>query len=141
MRAARSCGTGDQVFEQMLALISVGICRRGGGKSDVERSHGAIVNVAAKAAVDQLLAQLLNAAYKSAAVALLDALAARLKRERRSRELHSPHIIDTEANRKAMPKADFGSAETRGHRAGHPVFVQRPTPGHSWRAIPVYGDS
>ena len=44
-----------------------------------------------------------------------------------------PSIIDTEANRKAMPKSDFAMAETRRHRTRHPVPLQRRRQGHPRR--------
>ncbi|MGH9640338.1 MAG: SDR family oxidoreductase, partial [Bryobacteraceae bacterium] len=47
------------------------------------------------------------AASKSAAVAMIDSLAADLKGTNIRANSILPSIIDTEANRRAMPKADF----------------------------------
>jgi NAD(P)-dependent dehydrogenase (short-subunit alcohol dehydrogenase family) len=71
------------------------------------RSRGAIVNVAAKAAWDHAAGASAYAASKAAALALMDSLAADLKGTGVRVNSILPSIIDTEANRKAMPTADF----------------------------------
>jgi NAD(P)-dependent dehydrogenase (short-subunit alcohol dehydrogenase family) len=68
---------------------------------------GAIVNVAAKAAWDHAAGASAYAASKAAAVALTDSLAADLIGTGVRVNTILPSIIDTEANRRAMPKADF----------------------------------
>jgi NAD(P)-dependent dehydrogenase (short-subunit alcohol dehydrogenase family) len=73
----------------------------------LEQGHGAIVNVAARAAFDHPAGLAAYAASKAAAVALLDSLAGDLKGTGVRVNSILPSIIDTEANRKAMPKADF----------------------------------
>jgi NAD(P)-dependent dehydrogenase (short-subunit alcohol dehydrogenase family) len=74
----------------------------------LKQGHGAIVNVAARAAIDHAAAAAAYAASKAAAVAMIDSLAADLKGTGVRANSLLPSIIDTEANRKAMPKADFG---------------------------------
>lgn len=73
----------------------------------LKQGHGAIVNVAAKAAIDHGAGAAAYAASKAAAVAMMDSLAADLKSSGVRVNSILPSIIDTEANRKAMPGADF----------------------------------
>jgi NAD(P)-dependent dehydrogenase (short-subunit alcohol dehydrogenase family) len=73
----------------------------------VSQGHGAIVNVASTAALDHGAGNSAYAASKAAAVALVDSLAEDLKGTAVRANSILPSIIDTEANRKAMPKADF----------------------------------
>ncbi|MGH9739000.1 MAG: SDR family NAD(P)-dependent oxidoreductase [Candidatus Acidiferrales bacterium] len=73
----------------------------------LKQQRGAIVNVAAKAAVDHAGSAAAYAASKSAAVAMIDSLAADLKGTNIRANSILPSIIDTEANRRAMPEADF----------------------------------
>ena len=74
----------------------------------LKQARGAIVNVAAKAAFDHSAGASAYAASKAAAVAMLDSLAADLQGTGVRVNTILPSIIDTEANRKAMPAADFG---------------------------------
>jgi NAD(P)-dependent dehydrogenase (short-subunit alcohol dehydrogenase family) len=71
------------------------------------QGHGAIVNVAAQAALAPPAGLGAYAASKSAAIALFASLAADLKGSGVRANTILPSIIDTEAMRKAMPKADF----------------------------------
>lgn len=73
----------------------------------LRQGRGAIVNVAAKAAIDHAASSAAYAASKSAALAMIDSLAADLKGTSIRVNSILPSIIDTEANRRAMPKADF----------------------------------
>ena len=73
----------------------------------LSQGHGAIVNVASTAAFDHAAGNSAYAASKAAAVALVDSLAEDLKGTAVRANSILPSIIDTEANRKAMPKADF----------------------------------
>lgn len=73
----------------------------------LKQGRGAIVNIAAKAAIDHAGGAAAYAASKSAAVAMIDSLAADLKGTSIRANSILPSIIDTEANRKAMPSADF----------------------------------
>lgn len=71
------------------------------------QGRGAIVNVAAQAALAPPAGLAAYAASKAAAVAMLASLAADLKGTGVRVNTILPTIIDTEANRKAMPDADF----------------------------------
>ena len=98
-----------KVFEQMIALnLRAGfVLARAAARVMVKQGSGAIVNVAAKAAVDHAAGASAYAASKAAAVAMFDCLAADLKGTGVRANSIMPSIIDTAANRKAMPKADF----------------------------------
>jgi NAD(P)-dependent dehydrogenase (short-subunit alcohol dehydrogenase family) len=101
--------TDPKVFDQqfavnfrsglMLARATVPVMLKAG--------RGAVVNVASKAAVDHAAASAAYAASKAAAVAMIDSLAADLKGTGVRANSILPTIIDTEANRQAMPTADF----------------------------------
>ena len=93
----------------MLALnLQAGfVLSRAAAKAMLPEGKGAIVNVAAKAALDYEAGLAAYAASKAAAVALMDSLAADLKGTGVRANSVLPNIIDTPANRKAMPSADF----------------------------------
>ena len=73
----------------------------------LKQGRGAIVNVSSRAAVDHAGGAAGYVASKAAAVAMIDSLAADLKGTGVRVNTILPSIIDTEANRKAMPNADF----------------------------------
>jgi NAD(P)-dependent dehydrogenase (short-subunit alcohol dehydrogenase family) len=75
----------------------------------LQKRRGAIVNVAATAAEDHPAGLGAYAASKAAAVALVDSLAKDLEGSGVRANSVLPHLIDTDANRKAMPGADFAS--------------------------------
>ena len=133
-----------KVFDQMLALnLRSGYAlSRAAVRAMLKEGHGAIVNVASKAAVDHAGGAAAYAASKSAAVALLDSLAADLKGSGVRANTVLPSIIDTEANRKAMPQADFAKWPKPEEIARVILFLcsddARVIHG---AAIPVYGDS
>src|SRR5262244_1230795 len=83
-----------------------GLCR-GVVPAMLAQGGGSIVNVASRAAVDHGAGLSAYAASKAAALALIDALAADLAGTPVRANSILPSIIDTEANRRAMPKADF----------------------------------
>jgi len=108
----------------------------------LKEGRGAIVNVAAKAAVDHAAGTAAYAASKSAAVALLDSLAADLKGSGVRVNSILPSIIDTEANRKAMPTADFSKWPKPEDIARVILFLcSDDAKVIHGAAIPVYGDS
>jgi NAD(P)-dependent dehydrogenase (short-subunit alcohol dehydrogenase family) len=98
-----------EVFEQMLALNlrSGFVLCRAVVPVMLKQGYGSIVNVASKAAFDHAAGAAAYAASKAAAIAMMDSLAADLKGTGVRVNSIVPSIIDTEANRKAMPKADF----------------------------------
>jgi NAD(P)-dependent dehydrogenase (short-subunit alcohol dehydrogenase family) len=133
-----------KVFDQMLALNlrSGYVLSRAAAKAMLKQGEGAIVNVAAKAALDHGAGAAAYAASKAAAVALMDSLAADLRGTGVRVNSVLPSIIDTEANRKAMPGADFANWPKPEDIARVILFLcsddARVIHG---AAIPVYGDS
>lgn len=75
----------------------------------LKRGQGAIVNVAAKAGIDPPGGAAVYAASKAAALALVASLAADLAGTGVRVNSVLPSIIDTEANRRAMPDANFAA--------------------------------
>jgi len=101
---------------------------------------GAIVNIAARAGVEPTAGNSAYSASKAAAIAMLESLAAELKGSGVRANSVLPSIIDTEANRKAMPDADF----TKWPKAADIAKVVLFLCGDDARvihgaAIPVYG--
>ncbi|HEX4439079.1 MAG TPA: SDR family NAD(P)-dependent oxidoreductase [Thermoanaerobaculia bacterium] len=90
-----------------LNLRSGWVLARAAARAMVPRGRGAIVNVASKAGVEPTPGAAAYAASKAAAIALIESLAADLKGTGVRANSVLPSVIDTPANRKAMPKADF----------------------------------
>jgi NAD(P)-dependent dehydrogenase (short-subunit alcohol dehydrogenase family) len=108
----------------------------------LRQKSGAIVNIAAKAAFDHAAGAAAYAASKSAALALLDCLAQDLKGTGVRANSVLPSIIDTEANRKAMPKADFSKWPKPEEIAQVILFLcSNEAAVIHGAAIPVYGQS
>jgi NAD(P)-dependent dehydrogenase (short-subunit alcohol dehydrogenase family) len=132
------------VFEKMLALnLRSGYAlSRAVVPAMLARKRGAIVNIAARAALDHPAGVGAYAASKAAALALLDSLAADLKGTGVRVNTVLPSIIDTPANRKAMPNANFAIWPKPEDIARVILFLcsaeARVIHG---AAIPVYGDS
>jgi NAD(P)-dependent dehydrogenase (short-subunit alcohol dehydrogenase family) len=98
-----------KVFDQMLALnLRSGYAlSRAAVRVMLKQRSGAIVNVASKAAIEHGAGAAAYAASKAAALAMIDSLAEDLKGTGIRVNSILPSVIDTEANRKAMPTADF----------------------------------
>jgi NAD(P)-dependent dehydrogenase (short-subunit alcohol dehydrogenase family) len=132
------------VFEKMLTLnVRAGLLlTHAAARAMLAKGKGAIVNVAAKAALDHAAGFSAYAASKAAALAMMDSLAAELKGTGVRVNSILPGIIDTEANRKAMPGADFAKWPKPDDIAKVILFLcsddARVIHG---AAIPVYGDS
>lgn len=108
----------------------------------LKQRYGAIVNIAAKAALDHPAGAAAYAASKAAAVAMLDSLAAELKGSGVRANTVLPSIIDTEANRKSMPDADFSKWPKPEDIARIILFLcSDDAKVIQGAAIPVYGDS
>jgi len=108
----------------------------------LRQGEGAIVNIAARAALDPPAGAAAYAASKAAAIAMMNSLAADLKGTRVRVNSVLPSIFDTEANRKAMPNADFAKWPKPADIARVILFLcsddARLVRGAS---IPVYGES
>jgi NAD(P)-dependent dehydrogenase (short-subunit alcohol dehydrogenase family) len=129
---------------QMLALNlrSCFVLSRAAANAMLKQGKGAIVNVAAKAALDHGAGAAACAASKAAAVAVMDSLAADLKGSGVRVNSVLPSIIDTEANRKAMPGADFANWPKPEDIARVILFLcSDDAEVIHGAAIPVYGDS
>ena len=136
--------TETRVFEQMLQLnLRSGYAlSRAAVRAMLKQGRGAIVNIASKAAIDHAAGASAYAASKAAAVAMLDSLAADVKGTGVRVNTLLPSIIDTEANRKAMPKADFTKWPKPQDIARVVLFLCSDDANviHG-AAIPVYGES
>jgi NAD(P)-dependent dehydrogenase (short-subunit alcohol dehydrogenase family) len=108
----------------------------------LKQGYGSIVNVASKAAFDHAPGAAAYAASKAAAVAMMDSLAADLKGSSVRVNSILPSIIDTEANRKAMPRSDFTKWPKPEAIARVILFLCTDDAKvvHG-AALPVYGDS
>ena len=133
-----------KVFDRMLQLnLRSGFAlSRAVVPAMLKQGHGAIVNVAAKAAVDHAAGASAYASSKAAAVALMDSLAADLKGTGVRVNSILPSIIDTKANREAMPDADFSKWPKPEEIARVILFLcsDDATVVHG-AALPVYGNS
>lgn len=133
-----------KVFEQMLNLnLRTGYAlSRAAVPAMLKQNHGAIVNVAAKAALDHAAGASAYAASKAAAVAMMDSLAADVKGTGVRVNTVLPSIIDTEANRKAMPQAD-SSKWPKPHDIARVILFLCSDDAKviHGASIPVYGDS
>lgn len=73
----------------------------------IRQNRGAIVNVASKAGYGHAAGAAMYAASKAGVMALFDSLAEEVKPYNINVNSIVPSIMDTPANRRAMPKADF----------------------------------
>jgi NAD(P)-dependent dehydrogenase (short-subunit alcohol dehydrogenase family) len=132
------------IFDRMLALnLRAGFAlTRAAVVPMLRQKRGAIVNVAAKAAYDHAAGAAAYAASKAAALAMIDSLAADTRGTGVRVNSILPSIIDTEANRTAMPKADFATWPKPEEIARVILFLcsEEARVIHG-AAIPVYGDS
>ena len=144
--------TGGQKFweadskslDQMLAsnLRSGWILARAAVRPMLKSGRGSIVNIASRAAVDHSSALAAYSASKAAAVAMIDSLAGDLKGTGVRANSILPSIIDTEINRKMMPKADFSKWPKPEEIAKVILFLcSEDAKLINGAAVPVYGES
>jgi NAD(P)-dependent dehydrogenase (short-subunit alcohol dehydrogenase family) len=96
--------------------------------------------VASRAAIDHAASLSAYNASKAAAVAMIDSLAEELKGTGVRVNSILPSIIDTEANRRAMPKADFSKWPKPGDIARVILFLcSDDAKVIHGAAVPVYG--
>jgi NAD(P)-dependent dehydrogenase (short-subunit alcohol dehydrogenase family) len=136
--------TDPKLFDRMLMLNlrSGYVLARAVVPAMLKQKRGAIVNIAAKAAVDHAAGAAAYAASKAAAVAMMDSLAAEVKGTGVRVNSVLPSIIDTELNRKAIPKADFAKWPKPEDIARVILFLcsDEAKVIHG-AAVPVYGES
>jgi NAD(P)-dependent dehydrogenase (short-subunit alcohol dehydrogenase family) len=135
--------TDTSVLDRMLALnlrSGYALCRAV-LPGMLRQGSGCIVNVAAKAAVDRPAGAAAYAASKAAALALVETLAAEVAGSGVRVNSVLPRIIDTAANRKAMPHADFSKWPKPEQIARVILFLcgAEASVIHG-ASIPVYGD-
>jgi len=101
--------TGLDVFDRMISLnLRAGVVlARSVVPAMLGHGSGVIVNVSSRSAIDHAAGASAYAASKAAALAMMDSLAADLKGRGVRVNTVLPSIIDTPANRSAMPGADF----------------------------------
>jgi NAD(P)-dependent dehydrogenase (short-subunit alcohol dehydrogenase family) len=135
--------TEAKTLDQMLALnVRAGfVLGRAAAKAMVAQGSGAIVNIASRSAVEPEAGLGAYAASKAAALALMDSLAADVKGRGVRVNSVLPSIIDTAANRKAMPGADFAKWPKPEEIAEVILFLCSDAAAvvHG-AAIPVYGN-
>src|SRR6266850_2954859 len=130
-------------LDQMLTvnLRSGWVLARAAVRPMLKSGRGSIVNIASKAAVDHSPALAAYSASKAAAVAMIDSLAADLKGTGVRANSVLPSIIDTEINRKMMPKADFSKWPKPEEIAKVVLFLcSEDAKLINGAAVPVYGE-
>lgn len=136
--------TDEELWDKMMAvnLKSAFLCSKAVLPHMMERRYGKIVNISAKTAV-QRGSRARSGAYavsKAGIVTLTEALAEETKDHGVQVNCILPSVIDTEANRKMFPKADFTKWVDPEEIAEVILFLvsdtSKPTSGAS---IPVYG--
>jgi NAD(P)-dependent dehydrogenase (short-subunit alcohol dehydrogenase family) len=133
-----------RTYDKMLQLnLKAGfVLARAAVPQMIRQNRGWIVNVASKAAFDHAAGGALYAASKAAALAMMDSLAAEVKPFNINVNTVLPSIIDTAANRKAIPGADFSKWPKPEEIARVILFLcsEEGRVIHG-AAIPVYGRS
>jgi len=106
----------------------------------IRQNRGAIVNVASKAGYGHAAGAAAYAASKAGVMALFDSLAEEVKPYNINVNSIVPSIMDTPANRRAMPKADFNEWPKTDHIAKVVVYLcsEEACVIHG-AAVPVYG--
>ena len=133
-----------KVFDQMIALNlrSGFVLARAVVPAMLKAKRGAIVNVASKSALEHTAGNAFYAASKAGALAMIDSLADELKGTGVRVNSILPSIIDTEANRRAMPGADFAKWPKPADIARVIlVLCSEDARVVHGAAVPVYGDS
>ena len=132
----------DATLEHLLDLnlrTTFAVCRAA-APALVAAGGGAIVNVSARAALRGEAGNGVYGATKAAVLALTQSLSAELKRDGVNVNAVLPSIIDTPANRQAMPKSDPAAWVAPGELANVIVFLaSEAAAAVHGAAIPVYG--
>ena len=125
-------------------LVSCALCCRGALNAMVGSGDGRIVNVAARAALEWRSGAGMAAytASKAAVAALTASLAEEVAKDGVLVNAVAPSIMDTPANRAAMPKADFALWPKVEEVAATVAFLASPDNRVTRGAVvPVYGRS
>jgi NAD(P)-dependent dehydrogenase (short-subunit alcohol dehydrogenase family) len=125
-------------------LVSAYLCCRAAVQAMRKGGGGRIVNVAARPALEPRQGASMTAytAAKAAVAALTVSLGEEVAKDGILVNAVAPSIMDTPANRKSMPKADFASWPKVEEVAATIVFLASPENAVTRSAIvPVYGKS
>ncbi|HUB00618.1 MAG TPA: SDR family NAD(P)-dependent oxidoreductase [Terracidiphilus sp.] len=126
---------------ELLNLRAGFVLARAAMPAMLKQGEGSLVNVAARAAVDHGAGAAAYAATKAAAVALMDSLAADARGTGVRVNSVLPSIIDTKANRAAMPDADFATWPKPEEIAQVILFLSSDAArAIHGAAVPVYGN-
>ena len=130
-------------FDRMMAMNARSCflaCREAVRAMRAAGGGGRIVNVAARPALTPVGGMVAYSASKAAVAAITQSLAVELRDERIWVNAIVPSIIDTPANRAAMPKADFDAWPKPAELAAAIAYLA--SPGNaltSGTLLPVYG--
>jgi len=132
-------------FQMDINLTTAFLCCREAIRNMQKRSTtkgGRIVNVSSRAALEAAGGAIAYAASKAAVAALTQALAVEVKAQRIWVNAVAPSIIDTPANRAAMPKANHDRWPKPQEIARTILWLASPENlVISGAVVPVYGDS
>ncbi len=123
-----------------LNLKSAFLCCRAALPHMLARKSGRIINISSRTAVVPAAKQAAYNAAKAGVIALTQTLAEEVKHSGVTVNCVLPSILDTEANRKAFPKADYEKWVKPADLARVLVFLASDAAGQvTGAAIPVYG--
>ena len=134
--------TPDETWQQMLDLNlrSAYSMFRAVLPQMLEAGHGGMVAVGSRAALEPLANFAAYSVAKAALVTLVKTVALEVKDSGVTANVVLPSVIDTAANRKAMPKADYSKWVTPESIAGLLVWLASDAARDvNGAAIPIYG--
>lgn len=125
---------------QLNAVTCFLCCREATRALRRTRNGGRLVNVTARAAVNAAPGMLAYTSAKAAVASMTQSLGAELSADRILVNAVAPSLIDSPANRAAMPDADFASWPTPAQLAETIAFLASPDNAlTSGAVVPVYG--
>lgn len=131
-----------ETFERMLNLNlrSTFLCSKYAARPMIQQHWGRIINIASRSGVQPSPKAAAYAAAKAAVISLTKAQAEELKQQMITVNAIVPSIVDTPANRQAMPDADFSRWPKGEEIAAVMLFLaSEEAKLISGAAIPVYG--
>lgn len=134
--------TSDEDFERMLTmnLRTAFVCSRAVLPVMIDRNYGRIVNISSRTARQVAAGQAPYAIAKAGIITLTEALALETRDHDINVNCVLPSVLDTPANRGAMPDADFDKWVRPDQLAAILAWLTSPDADPiSGAAIPVYG--
>ncbi len=132
----------QETWEHMLRLNlrSTFLCSKHAARAMIQQRWGRIINISSRAGVQPGPKAAAYAASKAAVISLTESQAEELKHDFITVNTVLPSIVDTPANRQAMPKADF-SHWPKGEEIAPVILFLASEEAKliSGAAIPVYG--